>query len=162
MNIELAATASGKPGSGPPPTVAVALTGSLDTPTRRIEAAPLAAGLAVQAIASETERISALEADIRERAYFNRRLKAENFMRQRAAELAAYATDQARLKAEDDRKRAADEAAKAAQAVQAQPNPPPAVDDPALPATSTPPSSPPIPARRPKPDADDLTTKGIY
>ena len=97
MNIELAATASGKPGNGPPPTVAVALTGVGWTGygTRRIDAAPLAAGLAVQAIANETDRISALEADIRERAYFNRRLKAEIFMRQRAAELAAYAADQA-------------------------------------------------------------------
>jgi hypothetical protein len=32
----------------------------------------------------------ALEADIRERAFFNRRLKAERFMRQREAELAAF------------------------------------------------------------------------
>lgn len=159
MNFDLAAAASGKPGGGPQPTVTVALTGGLDTPTRRIDAAPLSAGLAVQAIASETERISALEADIRERAYFNRRLKAENFMRQREAELAAYAADQARLKADEDRRRALEEAAKAAQA---QPNAQPAADDSPLAPTSTPPASPPIPARRPKPDADDLTTKGIY
>jgi hypothetical protein len=159
MNIDLAAAASGKPFNGPQPTVAVALTGGLDAPTRRIDAMALAGGLAAQAIAGETERISALDADIRERAYFNRRLKAENFMRQRAAELAAYAADQARLKADEDRKRAADEAAKAAQA---QPNSPPVADDAPLPPTSTPPTSPPIPARRPKPNADDLTSKGIY
>ncbi len=77
----------------------MSLTGGLDAPTRRIDAAPLSAGLAAQAIGRDTDRISALEADIRERAWFNRRLKAERYMRQREAELAAFEAEQARQKA---------------------------------------------------------------
>ena len=106
----------GKFWSGPPPSVAVALSGSVYAPARQIDAAAFAAGLAAQAIARESERIAALEADIRERAFFNRRLKAEQFMRLREAELAAYAADQARIKSERDRKRVEDELLKASEA----------------------------------------------
>jgi len=129
----------GKFWNGPPPAVDISLIGGLAAPARRIDASALAAGLAAQAIGRDTDRISALEADIRERAWFNRRLKAEKYMRQREAELAAYEADQARQKAEDDRRRAADEAAKAeedrkraaadaAKASVAAPNPPTADD----------------------------------
>ena len=45
-----------------------------------IDVSPLSAGLATQAIARESDRIAALDADIRERAFFNRRLKGEQFM----------------------------------------------------------------------------------
>lgn len=187
MDVVFTAKASGKFWSGPPPSVDVSLTGGPDAPARRVDAAPLAAGLAAQAIARETDRISALEADIRERAYFNRRLKAEKFMRQREAELAAYAAEQARLKAEDDRRRAADDAARAeearrraaddaaraeearkraadeaARAAQAQPNPPAADEEPAAPPSTTPPANPPIPAPRPKPEIVDPTANGFY
>ena len=169
MEIDLAAPASGKFWSGPPPTVAVSLSGGFDAPARRIDARRSPRVLPSQAIARETDRISALEADIRERAYFNRRLKAEKFMRQREAELAAYAADQARLKADEDRKRAAEEAAKAAQAP---PMPPP------LPPPTRPTRQPFLTRRRPlrrprprrrrsprrgrRPAIDDLTAKGIY
>jgi hypothetical protein len=159
MEVDLAAPANGKFWSGPPPTVAVSLNGGLDAPTRRIDAAPLAAALAGQAISRDTERISALEADIRERAYFNRRLKAEKFLLQREADLAAYAADQARLKADEDRKRAADETAKAAQAP---PNPPPLAPIAPDAAPPTPPASPPIPAPRPKAGSGDPTATGLY
>jgi membrane protein involved in colicin uptake len=54
--------------------------------------------LASQAIARETDRIAALEADIRERAFFNRRLKGERFMDRRAAEVEDWRVEQARLK----------------------------------------------------------------
>jgi len=43
-------------------------------------------------------RIAALEADIRERAFFNRRLKGERFMDRRAAEIEDWRVEQARLK----------------------------------------------------------------
>ena len=82
------------------------MTGSVDASARQIDATAFAAGLAAQTIARESDRIAALEADIRERAAFNRRLKAEQFMRLREAELAAYEADQARIKSEQDRKRA--------------------------------------------------------
>ncbi len=109
IRATLAEPDGGKFWSGPPPSVAVAVAGSLDAPTRRIDAAAFTAGLAAQTIARESDRIAGLEADIRERAFFNRRLKAEQFMRQREAELAAYEADQARIKSEQDRQRVEDE-----------------------------------------------------
>ncbi|MGD1035882.1 MAG: AsmA family protein [Roseiarcus sp.] len=120
QNLTIRATfaeaGGGKFWSGPPPSVAVAVTGSVDAPAREIDAAALAAGLAAQAIARESDRIAALEADMRERAFFNRRLKAERFMRLREEELAAYAVDQARIKSEQDRKRVEDKLLKASEA----------------------------------------------
>ena len=50
----------------------------------------MSAGLATEAIARESERIENFEADVRERAAFNRRLKAERFLARRAAEIAAF------------------------------------------------------------------------
>jgi hypothetical protein len=95
IHATFTAAAGGKFWSGPPPSFAVVVTGPVDAPARQIDAAALAAGLAAQAIARESDRIAALDADIRERAFFNRHLKAEQFMRQREAELAAYAANQA-------------------------------------------------------------------
>ncbi len=115
IRAAFAEAGGGKYWSGPPPSIAVAVTGSVDAPARQIDAAAFAAGLAAQTIARESDRIAALEADIRERAFFNRRLKAERFMRQREAELAAYAAEQARIKSEQDRKRVEDELLKASE-----------------------------------------------
>jgi hypothetical protein len=67
--------------------------------------AGLVAGLATQAIARESDRIEGLEADMRERAYFNRVLKADRFLSGRAAEIAACQAEQHRLKMEADRRR---------------------------------------------------------
>jgi uncharacterized protein involved in outer membrane biogenesis len=170
LDVAFAEARGGKFWIGPPPAVDVSLTGALAAPARRIDASPLAAGLAAQAIGRDTDRISALEADIRERAWFNRRLKAEKYMRQREAELAAFEADQARQKAEDDRRRAADEAAKAeedrkraeedAAANAPPPSPPNPPADAAKPAP--PPANPPTPAPRPKVDAIDPTATGFY
>jgi len=111
--------------SGPPPAIVVDVGGPLDAPNRTIDAAALSAGLAQQAIARESDRIATLEADMRERAAFNRRLKAEGFMLRREQELAAYARYQQRLKWDQDRRRveeallsAAEEAKKAADEAQ--------------------------------------------
>ena len=171
---------------GPPPAVDVSLIGGLAAPARRIDASPLAAGLAAQAIGRDTDRISALEADIRERAWFNRRLKAEKYMRQREAELAAFAADQARQKAEEDRRKAEDDRRRAEEDASreraaaesacrhAKPAPPP--NPPADAAESAPPPSPPptppsprrrranppTPAPRPKVEAVDPTATGFY
>jgi hypothetical protein len=173
LDVDFAETRGGKFWAGPPPAVDVSLTGGLAAPARRIDSSPLAAGLAAQAIGRDTDRISALEADIRERAWFNRRLKAEKYMRLREAELAAYEADQARQKAEDDRRRAADEATKAEEdrkrpadeatkANQAPPNPPTAADAPPSAPASPLPANPPTPAPRPKADAADPTATGLY
>ena len=99
---------AGKFWSGPPPSVAVSLRGGLDGLQRDIDASSLAAGLAAQAIALESDRIAALEADLRERAYFNRRLKAEQFLARREAEIEAFKAEQERLKFEAERKRVED------------------------------------------------------
>jgi uncharacterized protein involved in outer membrane biogenesis len=101
--------------NGDPPSVSVDITGTSGSPVRAIDATTFAAGLAQQAIARESDRIADLEADMRERAYFNRRLKAEQFLRKREQELSAYALEQARLKSELDRKRVEDETLKAAE-----------------------------------------------
>ena len=84
--------------SGPPPSATVTVDDALETQKRRLDVSALSAGLATQAIARESERIAALEADIRERAFFNRRLKGERFMDRRAGEIEDWRVERARLK----------------------------------------------------------------
>jgi uncharacterized protein involved in outer membrane biogenesis len=97
--LTLASTAADlKFWSGPPPSATVTVDDALDSQKRRLDVSALSAGLATQAIARESERIAALEADIRERAFFNRRLKGERFMDRRAAEMEDWRVEQARLK----------------------------------------------------------------
>jgi len=98
--------------SGAPPAISVALNGRIGALSRTIDTANLANGLEAQAIARETERIAAFEADIRERAAFNRRLKASRFLRQRELEQEAFAADQVRLKSEVERRRVEEDALK--------------------------------------------------
>ncbi|SEB48348.1 AsmA-like C-terminal region [Beijerinckia sp. 28-YEA-48] len=89
---------------------------------RTLEIAPLANGLSGRAIEREAARAAALEADIRERAMFNRRLRAQEFLKRREAEIAAWKLEQARLaeekaakarEAERQAERQAQEAARA-------------------------------------------------
>ena len=84
--------------SGPPPSAAVTVDNALDAPKRQIDVSSLSAALAAQAIARETDRISTLEADIRERAFFNRRLKGERLMDRRQQEIQDWEVEQSRLK----------------------------------------------------------------
>ena len=124
-----------------------------------------------QAIARETDRIAALESDIRERAFFNRRLKAGQFMRRRELELEAYAAEQARLKSEEDRRRVeaetlkADEDRRKAATPELPPTPAPSSNDAARsPTDASPPLPQPPPAPRP-PSASqqpDPTATGLY
>jgi uncharacterized protein involved in outer membrane biogenesis len=99
--------------SGPPPRISVVSRGPLMAPAREIDAASFVNGLQARAIARDTERIEMLDADIRERAFVNRRLKALDFLRQREGELQRFAEDEKRRKIEEDRRRAL-EAARAA------------------------------------------------
>jgi len=135
--------------------VAVALSGPVDAPTRQIDASGFVAGLAAQAIGRESDRIAALDADIRERAAFNRRLKAEQFMRQREAELQAYAAEQARIKSEQDRKRVEDELLKASEAQQEKALAPILPQDSAGASAAS-------PGARGKPEPVDPTANGLY
>jgi uncharacterized protein involved in outer membrane biogenesis len=102
--------------SGPPPSATVTVEDALSAPKREVEVAGLAAGLATQAIARESDRIGGLEADIRERAFFNRRLKGERFMDRRNAEIADWRAEQARLKGLAERAEAEKAAAEKAAA----------------------------------------------
>jgi hypothetical protein len=102
--------------SGPPPSAAVTVDNALDAPKRQIDVSSLSAALAAQAIARESDRISTLEADIRERAFFNRRLKGERFMDRRQQEIQDWESEQSRLKGQADHLRWLEEADKAAAA----------------------------------------------
>ena len=160
--------------SGAPPAVTVVLKGSIETPAREIDSSLFVAGLSAQAIARETERIATLESDIRERAFFNRRLKADQFMRRRELELEAYAAEKARLKWEEDRRRVEAETLKADEErrraatpdpslAQSPPAPAAIPRDPLQSATSTfsPPQQAPLPAPRP-PQQVDPAASGFY
>jgi hypothetical protein len=101
--------------SGPPPSATLVVDNALETPARQLDVSSLSAGLAAQAIARETDRIATMEADIRERAFFNRRLKGERFMDRRRQEIEDFEVEQARLKGLNERLRAGEEAEKAAE-----------------------------------------------
>ena len=92
------------------PQASIVWRGPLANPARAIDAASLGNALSIRAIARETARMQAFEADVRERAAFNRRVKALQFMRQRAQEIAAYEAEQARIAVEEERRRAAEAA----------------------------------------------------
>jgi uncharacterized protein involved in outer membrane biogenesis len=102
--------------SGPPPSASVTLDNVLEAPKRQVDVSALSAGLAAQTIARESDRISAMEADIRERAFFNRRLKGERFMDRRRKEIEDWEVEQERLKGQAERLRDLQEADKAAEA----------------------------------------------
>ena len=108
-------------------------------PTRTIDVAGLVNGLAARAIARESERIDILDADIRERAFFNRLLKAADYQRQREQELNRFAEEEKRRQAEEDRRRAQDAAIRAAN----QPPRPPAPFIPVPPPVPSPSLAPP-------------------
>src|SRR5580693_10140614 len=102
--------------SGPPPSAGVTLDNAFEAPKRQIDVSSLSAALAAQAIARETDRISTLEADIRERAFFNRRLKGERLMDRRQQEIQDWETEQSRLRGQADHLRSLEDAEKAAEA----------------------------------------------
>ncbi len=116
----LTSSASGlKFWSGPPPSAGVTVDNVLEAPKRQIDVSSLSAALAAQAIARETDRISTMEADIRERAYFNRRLKGERLMDRRQQEIQDWEVEQTRLRGQAEHLRSLEEAQKAAEAEEA-------------------------------------------
>jgi septal ring factor EnvC (AmiA/AmiB activator) len=111
----------------------VTVDNALVAPKRQIDVSALSAALAAQAIARESDRISTLEADIRERAFFNRRLKGERFMDRRQQEIQDWESEQSRLKGQVDRLRSLEEAEKATEAEAAKRAAEDAADKPAAP-----------------------------
>ncbi|MDX7952570.1 hypothetical protein P7D22_15475, partial [Lichenihabitans sp. Uapishka_5] len=134
--LTLRATLTGaevpKDWKGDPPAVTVTWRGPLTSPTRAVDAAAFANGLAARAIAREQDRIQLMQDDLRERAFFARRLKAMD--EERAARAAAAA--------------AAVAAEKARTVLPVPPIRPPA-SDPVARLLNTLPAPPPVPPARP-------------
>jgi uncharacterized protein involved in outer membrane biogenesis len=96
---------------------------------RTIEADSLIGDLSTRAAGREAQRISALEFDIQERAFFERRLEGLEFMHRREAEVAAWQAEQKRAaeaEAGDKTKRAEPDAVPALIAPPPAPPQPPA------------------------------------
>jgi hypothetical protein len=95
--------------TGPAPQISVTLAGLLTQPVRRIESGSFVAGLTARVLQREADRIASLEFDIKERAFFNRRLKWD---RARQEERDRAAAEQARAEQEriEQERRAAAEA----------------------------------------------------
>jgi hypothetical protein len=96
--------------SGAPPQVAALWRGPLAAPQRDLDAGTFINALAARAIARESARIEALEADLRERAFFARRKRGMDFLHQREREVAAFLADQARLDRERQEREAQEQA----------------------------------------------------
>jgi uncharacterized protein involved in outer membrane biogenesis len=109
QRINLQAQTQPKGWSSLPPQAQIIWKGTWANPTRTIDVAALSNVLSARAIARESARLEALEADIRERAAFARRQKAFEFMRQRDREIAVYETEQARLALEAEKRRVEEE-----------------------------------------------------
>ncbi|HEV2574148.1 MAG TPA: AsmA family protein [Beijerinckiaceae bacterium] len=95
--LDLTSTKPPKDWTGEAPKVRLVRRESDGKMERALDVAPLANALSGRAIEREAARAAELEADIRERAMFNRKLRAQEFLRRRAAEIAAWRQEQARL-----------------------------------------------------------------
>jgi hypothetical protein len=96
--------------TGATPQIAALWRGPLAAPLRDLDAGTFINSLAVRAIARESARIEALEADLRERALFARRKRGFDFLHQREREVAAFLAEQARLDGERQEREAQERA----------------------------------------------------
>ena len=80
---------------GDPPQVTVTWRGPLANPSREVDSAAFVNGLAARAIARDQERIQLMQDDLRERAFFARRLKAIEVEQQAVRDAAQAARDAA-------------------------------------------------------------------
>jgi hypothetical protein len=113
VRVNLTAPRTPKDWVGAAPVATLIWQGKPDAMQRSVDAGPLFNAISSRAIAREAARVQALEADIRERAYFNRRSKAFDFIRRRDRELGIYLDEQRRIEAEAARRMAEDERRKA-------------------------------------------------
>ncbi|MDB5642783.1 MAG: putative AsmA-like C-terminal region [Hyphomicrobiales bacterium] len=104
--VDLTAPRTSKDWTGGAPVATLVWQGRPGAIQRAVDAGPLFNAISARAIAREAARVEALEADIRERAYFNRRAKAFEFIRRRDREVAVYLDEQRRAEAEDARRKA--------------------------------------------------------
>jgi hypothetical protein len=93
--------------TGPAPQISVVWSRLLSQPVRRIDSSSFVAALSARAVQREADRIQSLEFDIKERAFFNRRLKWD---RARQDERERAAAEEARAEQERvDRERRAEQ-----------------------------------------------------
>lgn len=88
LRTTLTATAQPKDWRGDPPQLTLTSKGPLDEPTRDLDAGLFLNGIAARAIAREQDRIELMKDDLRERAFFARRLR-QIEAEQQAARVAA-------------------------------------------------------------------------
>ncbi|MFT4096632.1 MAG: AsmA-like C-terminal region-containing protein, partial [Rhodoblastus sp.] len=105
MDVRESLESARPPGWSSAPRIELAWTGAPAAPARSVNADGLVAALAERAVAREVERNAALEADIRERAFFNRRLR----MDRRHDDEKRAAEEAARREQEEAKRRASDE-----------------------------------------------------
>jgi hypothetical protein len=105
LDATVTSAKTGRFWSGPPPAVEISQTAS----GRKVDAAMLSAGLSAEAIARESDRIESFEADVRERAMFNRARKAWQFMDRRKAEIAEFLAEKERRRLTDYYRKAYEE-----------------------------------------------------
>lgn len=96
QSLEIVAGAAPPKWTDPNPRVRIVWSGPANKTVRAIDAGSLVNGLSARAILRESARIEALDADIRERAMFNRRLRADEWRRQREGEIRAWHAEQER------------------------------------------------------------------
>ncbi|MBV9634866.1 MAG: AsmA family protein [Methylobacteriaceae bacterium] len=113
MNTDMRLETAPRQWTGTPPQITVTWAGPLPAPKRDIDASSFFNGLSARALSINLQRLEALDADIRERAFFNRRLKAIEADEEREREHAASAQEEARRHFEQDRRRAEAKAAEA-------------------------------------------------
>jgi hypothetical protein len=97
MQADISVTSVPRRWTGPAPQISVAWNKLLSEPVRRVDSSSLVAALAARAAQREADRIQSLEFDMKERAFFNRRLKSDR-VRQEERERAA--AEQARSEQE--------------------------------------------------------------
>jgi hypothetical protein len=88
--------------SGDPPSFLLNIAADGEGVARSLEIGPLVSGLTSQAIERSADAAENFAADIRERAYFIRREKAERFLARRQAEIAAFDRAAAQAAAKND------------------------------------------------------------
>ena len=107
--------------TGPLPRIDVTFKGPLSGPLREVDAGNFINGISARKIARDIVRIEALDADIRERAAFNRRFKADRQSRQNEIDLQRFYDAEAKKLADEEARRKAEEAkAKAQEAARAE------------------------------------------
>jgi septal ring factor EnvC (AmiA/AmiB activator) len=107
LQTDISQTSLPRGWEGVAPAISIAWTRLLSQPVRRIDSSSFVAALAARAVQREADHIQSLEFDIKERAFFNRRLKWD---RARQEERDRAAAEEARAEQERiDRERRAEQ-----------------------------------------------------